>query len=59
MCNSNNDSEKGTLKCKDNTIDQKDMIKKEGKKLYKEDNLGGVQEIGQEFFITERVKFKK
>ena len=59
MSNSNNDSEKGTLKCEDNTIDWKDMIKKEGKRLYKEDDLGGVQEIGQEFFVTERVKIKK
>ena len=33
--------------------------KKRSKRLYKEDDLGGVQEIVQEFLVTERDKFKK
>ena len=50
--NLNKDNSKGTLNWKDNTMDWKDMIKKRSKRLYKEDDLGGVQEIVQEFLVT-------
>jgi len=52
--NLNKDNSKGTLNWKDNTIDWKDMIKKEARGYAKGDDLGEVQEIGQEFVVTER-----
>ncbi len=58
MNNSNNDN-KGDFDWKDNTIDWKDMIKKEARGYEKGDDLGEVQEIGQEFVVTERGRLKK
>ena len=59
MSNFNNDNNKGTLNWKDNTIDWKDMIKKEARGYAKGDDLGEVQEIGLEFVVTERGRLKK
>jgi hypothetical protein len=54
MSNLNKDISKGTLNWKYNTIDWKDMIKKEATCYAKGNDLGEVQEIGQEFVVTER-----
>jgi len=54
MSNLNKDNSKGTLNWKDNTIDWKDMTKKEARGYANGDDLGEVQEIGQEFVVTER-----
>ncbi|MDQ6724494.1 MAG: hypothetical protein M3Z01_09595 [Thermoproteota archaeon] len=60
MSNSNKyEDNKGNLNWKDNTIDWKDMIKKEARGYAKGDDLGEVQEIGQEFVVTERGRIKK
>jgi hypothetical protein len=44
---------------KDNSIEWKDIIKKEARGYEKGDDLGEVQEIGQEFVVTERGRIKK
>ena len=44
---------------KDNSIEWKDIIKKEARGYGKGDDLGEVQEIGQEFVVTERGRVKK
>jgi hypothetical protein len=44
---------------KDNSIEWKDIIKKEARGYEKGDDLGEVQEIGQEFVVTERGGIKK
>ena len=44
---------------KDNSIEWKDIIKKEARGYEKGDDLGEVQEIGQEFVVTERGRLKK
>ncbi|MDN5847824.1 MAG: hypothetical protein L0H53_16285, partial [Candidatus Nitrosocosmicus sp.] len=44
---------------KDNSIEWKDIIKKEARGYEKGDDLGEVQEIGQEFVVTERGRVKK
>ena len=44
---------------KDNRIKWKDIIKKEARGYEKGDDLGEVQEIGQEFVVTERGRLKK
>ena len=44
---------------KDNTIEWKDIIKKEARGHEKGDDLGEVQEIGKEFVVTERGRISK
>ncbi|HXT84410.1 MAG TPA: hypothetical protein VN704_08800 [Verrucomicrobiae bacterium] len=44
---------------KDNTIEWKDLIKKEARGYEKGDDLGEVQEIGKEFVVTERGRVSK
>jgi hypothetical protein len=44
---------------KDNSIEWKNIIKKEARGYEKGDDLGEVQEIGQEFVVTERGRIKK
>jgi hypothetical protein len=44
---------------KDNSIEWKDIIKKEARGYVKGDDLGEVQEIGQDFVVTERGRLKK
>jgi hypothetical protein len=44
---------------KDNSIEWKDIIKKEARGYVKGDDLGEVQEIGQDFVVTERGRVKK
>jgi hypothetical protein len=44
---------------KDNSIEWKDIIKKEARGYEKGDDLGEVQEIGQEFVVTERGRISK
>jgi len=44
---------------KDNSIEWKDIVKKEARGYEKGDDLGEVQEIGQEFVVTERGRVKK
>ena len=44
---------------KDNSIEWKDIIKNEARGYEKRDDLGEVQEIGQEFVVTERGRVKK
>lgn len=44
---------------KDNTIEWKDIIKKEARGYEKGDDLGEVQEIGKEFVVTERGRISK
>jgi len=44
---------------KDKSIEWKDIIKKEARGYVKGDDLGEVQEIGQDFVVTERGRVKK
>ncbi len=44
---------------KDNSIEWKDIIKKEARGYEKGDDLGEVQEIGKEFVVTERGRISK
>ena len=44
---------------KDDSIEWKDIIKKEARGYEKGDDLGEVQEIGHEFVVTERGRVKK
>ena len=56
MSNSTNSS---NFNWKDDSIEWKDIIKKEARGYEKGDDLGEVQEIGQEFVVTERGRVKK
>ncbi|MDQ6723266.1 MAG: hypothetical protein M3Z01_03255 [Thermoproteota archaeon] len=50
---------KGNFDWKDNSIEWKDIIKKEARGHAKGDDLGEVQEIGLEFVVTERGRLVK
>ena len=52
-------SEYKKIDWKDNTIEWKDLIKKEARGYEKGDDLGEVQEIGKEFVVTERGRVSK
>ncbi len=52
-------SEYKKIDWKDNTIEWKDIIKKEARGHEKGDDLGEVQEIGKEFVVTERGRVSK
>jgi hypothetical protein len=54
-----NNSDSNNFDWKDNSIEWKDIIKKEARGYEKGDDLGEVQEIGQEFVVTERGRVKK
>jgi hypothetical protein len=54
-----NNTESSNFDWKDNSIEWKDIIKKEARGYEKGDDLGEVQEIGQEFVVTERGRVKK
>jgi hypothetical protein len=53
------DGNKGNFDWKDNTIEWKDIIKKEARGYEKGDDLGEVQDIGKEFVVTERGRVVK
>jgi len=53
------DDNKGNFDWKDNTIEWKDIIKKEARGYEKGDDLGEVQDIGKEFVVTERGRVVK
>jgi hypothetical protein len=55
----NHDASSTNFNWKDNSIEWKDIIKKEARGFEKGDDLGEVQEIGQEFVVTERGRVKK
>jgi hypothetical protein len=55
----NNNTSSSNFNWKDNSIEWKDIIKKEARGYEKGDDLGEVQEIGQEFVVTERGRVKK
>lgn len=54
-----NNTDSSNFDWKDNSIEWKDIIKKEARGYEKGDDLGEVQEIGQEFVVTERGRVKK
>jgi hypothetical protein len=54
-----NNTNSSNFNWKDNSIEWKDIIKKEARGYEKGDDLGEVQEIGQEFVVTERGRVKK
>lgn len=54
-----NNTNTSNFNWKDNSIEWKDIIKKEARGYEKGDDLGEVQEIGQEFVVTERGRVKK
>ena len=56
---SNQPREGKSFDWKDNQIRWKDIIKKEARGYEKGDDLGEVQEIGQEFVVTERGRLRK
>jgi hypothetical protein len=56
---SNSETNKDNFDWKDNTIEWKDIIKKEARGFEKGDDLGEVQELGKEFVVTERGRLKK
>jgi hypothetical protein len=58
MSSQSGDKEKN-IDWKDNRIKWEDIIKKEARGYEKGDDLGEVQEIGQEFVVTERGRLKK
>jgi hypothetical protein len=58
MDNSNSDSKDSNFNWQDNSLDWKEMIKKEARGYEKGDDLG-VQEIGQEFVVTQRGRISK
>ena len=58
MSNSNNDCEKDTLKCKDNTIDQKDMIKKEARGHTKKMIQAEFKKQAKNFLLPKKLKLK-
>ena len=51
---SNSDDNKGNFDWRDNSIEWNKIIKKEARGYEKGDDLGEVQDIGQEFVVTER-----
>lgn len=55
----NENTSSSNFNWKDNSIEWKDIIKKEARGYEKGDDLGEVQEIGQEFVVTERGRVKK
>ncbi len=55
----NNNTNSSNFNWKDNSIEWKDIIKKEARGYEKGDDLGEVQEIGQEFVVTERGRLNK
>jgi hypothetical protein len=55
----NPNDNKRNLDWKDNTIEWKDIIKKEARGYEKGDDLGEVQDIGKEFVVTERGRVVK
>ena len=55
----NHNTNSSNFNWKDNSIEWKDIIKKEARGYEKGDDLGEVQEIGQEFVVTERGRVKK
>lgn len=55
----NDNTSSSNFNWKDNSIEWKDIIKKEARGYEKGDDLGEVQEIGQEFVVTERGRVKK
>ncbi len=52
-------TDKDNFDWKDNTIEWKDIIKKEARGFEKGDDLGEVQDIGKEFVVTERGRLRK
>ena len=54
-----NNTNSSNFNWKDDSIEWKDIIKKEARGYEKGDDLGEVQEIGQEFVVTERGRVKK
>jgi hypothetical protein len=52
-------NEEKTIDWKNNRIKWEEIIKKEARGYEKGDDLGEVQEIGQEFVVTERGRIKK
>ena len=58
-CMNNSNDNKGSFDWKDNSIEWKDIIKKEARGYEKGDDLGEVQDIGLEFVVTERGRLKK
>ncbi len=54
-----NNTDASSFNWKDNSIEWKDIIKKEARGYEKGDDLGEVQDIGQEFVVTERGRLKK
>lgn len=55
----NENTSSSNFNWKDNSIEWKDIVKKEARGYEKGDDLGEVQEIGQEFVVTERGRVKK
>jgi hypothetical protein len=58
-CMNNSNDNKGDFDWKDNSIEWKDIIKKEARGYEKGDDLGEVQDIGLEFVVTERGRVVK
>lgn len=56
---SNQTRDENSIDWKDNRIKWNDILKKEARGYEKGDDLGEVQEIGQEFVVTERGRLKK
>ena len=54
-----NNTNSSNFNWKDDSIEWKDIIKKEARGYEKGDDLGEVHEIGQEFVVTERGRVKK
>ena len=54
-----NNTNSSNFNWKDDSIEWKEIIKKEARGYEKGDDLGEVQEIGQEFVVTERGRVKK
>lgn len=57
MSNANNDG--SNFEWKDNSIDWKDILKKEARGYNKGDDLGEVQELGHNFVVTEKGRISK
>ncbi len=55
----NRNTNSSNFNWKDNSIEWKDITKKEARGYEKGDDLGEVQEIGQEFVVTERGRLNK
>jgi len=54
-----NNTNSSNFNWKDDSIEWKEIIKKEARGYEKGDDLGEVQEIGQEFVVTERGRIRK